>query len=165
MFPWQRNFFLSDNIFFFLNCHSVLDNQSGEKKIELQWKQNIFNKTMCFYGINSTYLLPWQPKFLCHIDFVHKLNNYKTIMLLITLFSDCRHEIYLKKKVREKSRECHNHKLQPFLDTKRKRKPTNLNKHKSKKRTKSTKISSLSSPREVIATQKGPKTQEQNDTR
>ena len=49
----------------------------------------------------------------------------------------------LKKKVREKSRECHNHKLQPFPDTRRKRKPTNPNKHKSNKHTKSTKISSL----------------------
>ena len=39
--------------------------------------------------------------------------------------------------------ECHNHKPQPFPDTKRKRKPTNPNKHKSNKRTKSTKISSL----------------------
>ena len=48
-----------------------------------------------------------------------------------------------KKKVREKSRECHNHKPQPFPDPKRKRKPTNPNKHKSNKRTKSTKISSL----------------------
>ena len=48
-----------------------------------------------------------------------------------------------QKKVREKSRECQNHKPQPFPDTKRKRKPTNPNKHKSKKRTKSTKISSL----------------------
>ena len=47
------------------------------------------------------------------------------------------------KKVREKSRECHNHKPQPFQDHKRKRKPTNLNKHKPNKRTKSTKISSL----------------------
>ena len=36
------------------------------------------------------------------------------------------------KKVREKSRECHNHKPQPFSDPKRKRKPTNLNKHKRK---------------------------------
>ena len=43
-----------------------------------------------------------------------------------------------KKKVREKSRECLNHKPQPFPDPKRKRKPTNLN-----KRTKSTKTSSL----------------------
>ena len=51
----------------------------------------------------------------------------------------CPHE----KKVREKSRECHNHKPQPFRDPKRKRKPTNLNKHKPNKRTKSTKISSL----------------------
>ena len=48
-----------------------------------------------------------------------------------------------KKKLREKSRECHNHKPQPFPDPKRKRKPTNPNKHKSNKRTKSTKISSL----------------------
>ena len=39
--------------------------------------------------------------------------------------------------------ECHNHKPQPFPDPKRKRKPTNLNKHKPNKRTKSTKISSL----------------------
>ena len=44
----------------------------------------------------------------------------------------------LVKKVREKSRECHNHKPQPFPDPKRKTKPTNLN-----KRTNSTKISSL----------------------
>ena len=48
-----------------------------------------------------------------------------------------------QKKVRGKSRECNNHKPQPFPDTKRKRKPTNPNKHKSNKRTKSTKISSL----------------------
>ena len=49
----------------------------------------------------------------------------------------------MKKKVREKSRECHSHKPQPFPDPKRKRKPTNPNKHKSNKRTKSIKISSL----------------------
>ena len=47
------------------------------------------------------------------------------------------------KKVREKSRECHNHKPQPLPDTKRKRKPTNPNKHKLNKCTKSTQISSL----------------------
>ena len=47
------------------------------------------------------------------------------------------------KKLREKSRKCHNHKPQPFPDPRRKRKPTNLNKHKPNKRTKSTKISSL----------------------
>ena len=46
-------------------------------------------------------------------------------------------------KKRIKSRECHNHKPQPFPDPKKKRKPTNLNKHKPNKRTKSTKISSL----------------------
>ena len=51
--------------------------------------------------------------------------------------------IFITKKVREKSRVCHNHKLQPLPDPKRKRKPTNPNKHKSNKCTKSTKISSL----------------------
>ena len=51
--------------------------------------------------------------------------------------------LLVQKKVREKSRECHNHKSQPFPDPKRKRKPTNLIKHKPNKRTKSTKISSL----------------------
>ena len=49
----------------------------------------------------------------------------------------------ITKKIREKSMECHNHKPQPFLDPKRKRKPTNLNKHKPNKRTKSIKISSF----------------------
>ena len=47
------------------------------------------------------------------------------------------------KTVREKSRDCHNHKPQPFPDPKRKRKPTNPNKHKPNKRTKSTKTSPL----------------------
>ena len=51
--------------------------------------------------------------------------------------------VFVQTKVREKSRECRNHKPQPFPDTKRKRKPTNPNKHKPNKRTKSTKISSL----------------------
>ena len=51
--------------------------------------------------------------------------------------------VFATKKVREKSRECHNHKPEPFQDPKRKRKPTNLNKHKPNKRTKSTKINSL----------------------
>ena len=50
---------------------------------------------------------------------------------------------YIWKQVREKSGECHNHKPQPFPDLKRKRKPTNINKHKPNKRTKSTKIISL----------------------
>ena len=51
--------------------------------------------------------------------------------------------VLFTEKVRENSRECHNHKPQPFPDSKRKRKPTNLIKHKPNKRTKSTKISSL----------------------
>ena len=55
--------------------------------------------------------------------------------------SDRKYDSESQKRVREKSRVCHNHKPQPFPDTKRK--PTNPNKHKSNKRTKSTKISSL----------------------
>ena len=47
------------------------------------------------------------------------------------------------KTVKEKSRESHNHKPQPFPDTKGKRKQTKPNKRKSNKCTKSTKISSL----------------------
>ena len=58
-------------------------------------------------------------------------------------YQDCLLVCKMLKEVREKSRECHNHKPQPFPDTKRKRKPTNPNKHKSNKRTKSTKNSSL----------------------
>ena len=42
--------------------------------------------------------------------------------------------IFVKKKVREKSRECHSHKLQPFPDTKKKRKQTKPNKCKSNSR-------------------------------
>ena len=52
------------------------------------------------------------------------------------------------KKAREESREYHNRNhstppATPLPDTKRKREPTNPNKHKPNKRTKSTKISSL----------------------
>ena len=60
----------------------------------------------------------------------------------------------VKTKVREKSRECHNYKLQPFPDSKRKRKQTKPIKPKSNKRTKNTKISPLL-PSEVIAMLKG----------
>ena len=56
-------------------------------------------------------------------------------------------------RVREKSRECHNHKPQPIPDTKRKQ--TKPNKRKSNKRTKSTKVSFFSSPSEIIAILKG----------
>ena len=48
-----------------------------------------------------------------------------------------------KRQVSEKSRECHNYEPQTIPDPKRKRKPTKPNKHKSKKRNKSTKISSF----------------------
>ena len=56
----------------------------------------------------------------------------------------------MKKKVREKSRECHNYKPQPFPDPKMKRKPTNPKKHISNKRTKSTKPVSRKNQVDII---------------
>ena len=67
----------------------------------------------------------------------------------------------MPKRVREKSREYHNHKSQPFPDTKRKRKQTKPNKRKSNKRTK---ISSLF-PKRGNRNAKRTETQEQNNTR
>ena len=70
--------------------------------------------------------------------------DYFNILFILDLNSAFRNfELWDQKKVAEKSRECHNHKPQPFPETKRKREPTNPNKHKSIKRTKSTKISSI----------------------
>ena len=75
------------------------------------------------------------------------LNNWKLKIFKISdervLFYSDNLDLLPPKKVKEKSRECHDHKSKPFPDTKRKRKPTNPNKHKSNKRTKSTRISSL----------------------
>ena len=78
----------------------------------------------------------------CHIVGIDQI-----MMSPIELLTCCYQFVFYTpgstKKVREKSRECHNHKPQPFPDPKRKREPTNHNKHKSNKRTKSTKISPL----------------------
>ena len=78
----------------------------------------------------------------CDLWLWHFLDFSLTLFCIPRLLCLCRVKT-LEKKLREKSRECHNHKPQPFPDPKRKRKPTNPNKHKSNKRTKSTKISSL----------------------
>ena len=77
---------------------------------------------------------------------VSLLSHYFVLSVLFASFYLCNYHILyaiLSIKVREKSRECHNYKPQPFPDPMRKRKPTNLNKHKPNKRTKSTKSSSL----------------------
>ena len=71
----------------------------------------------------------------------HKEASSKKCMS-VAYTGDCTCAFEEAKKVREKSREFHNHKPQPFPDPKRKRKPTNPNKQKSNKR-KSTKINSL----------------------
>ena len=101
-----------------------------------------------------------KSKFFYNYVFVlgTKCLSYYTCQITKTYlynFEPLKSHFYIAKKVREKSRECHNHKPQPFPDPKRKRRSTNLNKHKPNKRTKSTKISSLSSPSEVIAILKG----------
>ena len=78
-----------------------------------------------------------------NMDWKERENSSYYFTNLLTLWFFKRKSWGSVKKIREKSRVCHNHKPQPFLDPKRKRKPTNLNKHKPNKRTKSTKISSL----------------------
>ena len=94
---------------------------------------------MASYGVYFSQLIRF-ARVSSHVtDF-----NTRNKLLTAKLFNQSyRYHKLRKKKVREKSRECHNHKPQPFPDPKRKRKPTNPNKHKSNKRAKSTKISSL----------------------
>ena len=92
----------------------------------------------CISDKNCIWHLPSTP-LAGHMGFLHLVCHYSLIMTLPNYLL----YYFQKKKVRKKSRVCHNHKPQPFPDTKSKRKPTNPNKHKSNKRTKSTKISSL----------------------
>ena len=70
-----------------------------------------------------------------------------------------------KNKLRETSRECHNHNPQPFPDTKRKRKPIKPNQNKSNKRTKNTRISSFFPKRANLNAKRTKETQELNNTR
>ena len=70
--------------------------------------------------------------------------------------------IYIKKKVIEKSRECHSHKSQPFPDTNGKRKPTNPSKHKSNKCTKKGKRRVQGMPQSQTAAL--PRHQEEDET-
>ena len=94
------------------------------------------NKSIYFVGSPYTIRREWKK---WHVGFAIFLNDVENFMTI----PSCRGIEIGENKVREKSWECHNHKPQPFSDPKRKRKPTNLNKHKPNKRTKSTKISSL----------------------
>ena len=89
---------------------------------------------------NQFYSREISPSILIHLQIVRSSTSSKkhhSETLIITNTEE------KQKKVREKSGECRNHKPQALPDPKRKRKPTNPNKHKSNKRTKSTKISSL----------------------
>ena len=77
----------------------------------------------------------------CIISWVHLLALYLLVARLWVFVGS--------KKVREMSRECHNHKSQPFPDPKKKRKPTNRTNVRKALRL------ALSSPSEVIAIVKG----------
>ena len=71
--------------------------------------------------------------------YVNESIGNQTATILPRLWACCCMSIQGKRKVQG----VPHHKPQPFPDPKRKRKPTNLNKHKPNKRTKSTKINSL----------------------
>ena len=98
-----------------------------------EWSRNVRKHTFWYVHQTKTQIRPLIRVFVVYTITKTCLYN----------FDHHEHHFYMVKKVREKSRECHNHKTQPFPDPKRKRKPTNLNKHKPNKRTKSSKISSL----------------------
>ena len=95
----------------------------------------------------------------------HKRKNVKTLIFThsFTLYPiNHSNTLYvkaileeMKKKVREKFRECHNHKPLPRPELKRKRKPTNLNKHTNRTNVRKELRLALSSPSEVIAILKG----------
>ena len=97
--------------------------------------------------VYSTYRSMAVVPVLVLVTLIQELGSSKTIERISTdertIVNTYSIDIAAKRKVREKSRECHNHKPQAFPDTKRNRKPTTPNKHKSNKRTESTKISSL----------------------
>ena len=99
----------------------------------------LINYCMTLHEIVCMFLVTDRPQTYLLFT-ISKDHNSTSTHPRVTFLALC---VPSQKKVREKSRECHNHKPQPFPDPKRRRKPTNPNKHKSNKRTKSTKISSL----------------------
>ena len=101
----------------------------------------IWHLTVELVKVFEIVLKNYQYKLKC--TYVQTYHHFYILYQLRIGITISRQHWMMKKKVREKSRECHNHIPQPFPDTKRKRKPKILNKHKSNKRTKSTKISSL----------------------
>ena len=125
----------------------VLDCLASPAELGLYCSNLLLRHTFSRYGFYSSYRLQTkklrksadasrlQPFELKWTQLASDWINY------VLLWRDFEHRC--EKNVREKSRECHNHKPQPFPDIKRKRKPTNPNKRESIKHTKSTKISSL----------------------
>ena len=135
----------------------------------MDWQHYENNKSLkCLINMHLFYLLSLEcyishiPKHtqlssrsgLDNMDPKRAFSNISTSITCVCQF----YYIYIKR-VREKSRECHNNKSQPFPDTTDK-----SNTHKSNKCTFALRLV-LSSPSEVITLLKGLKTQEQNNTR
>ena len=99
---------------------------------KLGWQRIAHKKYFC--SVSSKYIQQFKERFLLLVFLIFSVSNFSVALAT-------------KTQVREKSKDCQNHKRQPFPDTKRKRKQTKPNKRKSNKRTKSTKISSLSPKR------------------
>ena len=80
------------------------------------------------------------------------LLNVQTSRMFCVVYKMLIKYLIEKKKLTEKSRECHDHKLQPTHDTKRKRKMTKKNEQKQNKQTNAREAHgpAPSSPREVI---------------
>ena len=112
---------------------------NGWSSVYLSWIP-VIRRSKCIYL--TQYLLKKKKK-------KKKMRHFNICIIKSELQADvhvskiCWIDVKRQKKVREKPRECHNHKPQPFPGTKRKRKQTKPNKRKSNKRTKSAKISSL----------------------
>ena len=133
-------------------CFGYLDSPAGERKFGYRSAVNSFffffffflQAELCWYHYYFYFFffifflqaeLCWYHYYLCEVaDVVHNDNNngWRFVTKPTTLNANNVKFKGFEKKVREKSRECHNPKPQSFPDTKRKRKRTKSNKRKSK---------------------------------
>ena len=137
--PWLSWDPLREPIFLWISVLRV----ASRPRVKLTGCKSALNPPVVYSTYRSMAVVP----VLVLVTLIQELGSSKTIERIPTdersIVNTYSIDIAAKRKVREKSRECHNHKPQPFPDTKRKRKPTTPNKHKSNKCTESTKISSL----------------------
>ena len=130
---WRLNYISSD-----LTCLYI--GKVVNDRLEQESTREICNHVAVWYG-SGNLRTSTDPAFRSWLQNIKKsrsavLTRYrKTIRWGI---NDEKPNATSEKKLREKSKECHNHKQQPFPDTKRKREQTKPNKRKSNKRTKCT---------------------------